>query len=153
VATSFKEVTYEVDSKGCWNCTSHCLNGGYPMFRRNGQRVRLSRWVLQEKLGRPIKEGLLACHRCNNTTCVNPDHIYEGTPLENAKDCLNAGTHVSLTGESNPASKLTEDSVRYIRSNPDIPQRKLAEILGVSQTAVWQVRNHVKWNSNKGVHK
>lgn len=147
---SFKEIAYTVDSKGCWICTSHGVNHGYPMFKRNGRRIRLNRWVLQEKLGRPIKEGYLACHKCNETTCINPDHIYEGTHADNAYDSVDAGTHVCLQGENNPSSKLTWDDVRYIRSHPEESQRKLARKFGVSQPAVWQVRNNIKWNSVEG---
>jgi hypothetical protein len=32
------------------------------------------------------KAGLEACHRCNNTKCVNPRHLYWGTSDDNVTD-------------------------------------------------------------------
>lgn len=37
-------------------------------------------------------QGIL--HKCNNKICVNPNHLYAGTPSDNAKDCVRAGTHL-----------------------------------------------------------
>lgn len=69
---------------------------GYVMFAKGqprhgymnveGTPKGVHRIALEYKLGRPIKPGLLACHRCDVMTCVNPDHIYEGTRQDNADD-------------------------------------------------------------------
>lgn len=33
-----------------------------------------------------IPDDMLACHRCDNTRCVNPDHIFIGTHADSTKD-------------------------------------------------------------------
>lgn len=33
-----------------------------------------------------MADGMPACHRCDNTRCVRPDHIFEGTSLDNMRD-------------------------------------------------------------------
>lgn len=41
-------------------------------------------WALAN--GRPPAPGKMICHRCDWRACVNPDHLYEGTASDNARD-------------------------------------------------------------------
>lgn len=147
-----KPVTYDIDDKGCHLCTSHSTSDGYPQFRRGDFKGLICRYVLQEKLGRPILKGYCALHTCNNRKCINPEHIYEGTQLENMKDSLNAGTAncLNMVGEKCPWSKLTEEDVKYIRSHPWETQRSLAKKYGVSATVVWRARRGLAWKNISG---
>jgi hypothetical protein len=43
-----------------------------------------------------ISSTQVICHKCNNTKCVNPEHLYAGTQKQNVRDSIEAGTHVSL---------------------------------------------------------
>ena len=38
--------------------------------------------------GEPFPDGMDACHSCDNPECVNPNHIWPGTRLENMRDAV-----------------------------------------------------------------
>ena len=65
----------------------------------------------------PKKDGvtLLARHRCLNKTCIEPTHLEWGTHSDNAQDKIRDGT--SLTGERNPAAKISEALAQKIKSS------------------------------------
>lgn len=62
------------------------------------KRDYVARLVLADSLGRPLVPGAFACHHCDNPSCCNPVHIYEGTPLSNVTDMWARGRAKSPMG-------------------------------------------------------
>jgi len=38
-----------------------------------------------------VQPTLLVCHTCDNTVCVNPEHLFQGDEFDNAQDKVRKG--------------------------------------------------------------
>lgn len=64
---------------------------GYGRTWFNNRHTYVHRWMLEYKLKRPLRNGCNALHKCDTPSCINPDHLWEGTHKENMEDCVNKG--------------------------------------------------------------
>ena len=85
----------------CWEWGGALNSKGYAICGYQGRQWRVSRLVYTLTKG-PIKESLFACHKCDNPRCVNPDHIFIGTQLDNITDMKRKGRG-NYVGRKNPA--------------------------------------------------
>ena len=118
-------------------------NSGYGQLTFNRQHKGAHRLVWELNFG-PIPKGLYVLHKCDVRSCVNPDHLFLGTPSENQKDCVKKGRKNAIKGEQCTWAKLRESDVSFIRSSSET-QRSLAKVFGISQTTVWMARNYKHW--------
>ena len=109
-----RKITYTVDEGGCHNCTSHKPNTrGYPTIMKDGIKTTVARHIYIATRGN-IPAGALLCHTCDNRRCINPEHLFLGTPKDNMQDMSKKGRNAKLFGERNGNSKLTEKQVLEI---------------------------------------
>lgn len=79
-------------------------------------------------------------HKCHNSLCVNPDHLYLGTHSENMRDKKIA----SRARGSNGATDLSV--VRKIKGADQARSSKSVAVeFGVSPTTVQRIRNSARW--------
>lgn len=83
---------------GCWIWRGYKNSRGYGAFsfryKENGIKKFASyraHRIAYELLIGEIADGYVACHKCDNPSCVNPDHIFIGTSLDNYRDCMSKG--------------------------------------------------------------
>lgn len=139
------------DSTGCWNWTGSMLPSGYGQVSHNGSPRRAHRVSYEVHRG-PIPDsagyhGTCVLHRCDNRACINPEHLFLGSPADNAADMMSKGRQprVKCHGAANGQARLTEAEVLAIRDAVGLSQRAIAKKFGVAQGQVSLIRLRKSW--------
>lgn len=126
---------------GCWLWSGYDVSGyGRTRFGARCNRVLVHRLIFETVVG-PIPEGMCVCHRCDNPSCCNPDHLFLGTLSDNTQDMLAKGRGGHKSGERNPTSVLTDAEVRMIRRmvSAGESQAEVARRFCVTQSSVSRI--------------
>ena len=131
---------------GCWLWMWGKNSKGYGYTGPMG-KTRGAHRVSYELYKGEIPHGMLVCHKCDNPSCVNPEHLFVGTQSDNIMDASSKGRLFIMRGSSHPGSKLTEKDViemRRLRSS-GVMGKDLAARFGVCLRLVWQIVHREKW--------
>ena len=102
----------------CWNWTGPRDKKGYGLGIYNkGRQPRIHRQSYELNIG-PIPQGLHVLHKCDNPSCVRPDHLFLGTNFDNIQDRNKKGRMNHAKGEQVSHCKLTPQQVLEIRTRP-----------------------------------
>lgn len=145
VRERFDEKYFVEPNTGCWLWTATVSSVGYASFYLNGEPRGAHRVAWEWRHG-TIPPGMWVLHSCDTRSCVNPDHLFLGTPQDNTQDMIRKGRDVR--GEQHPTSKLTTSQVDAIRqrlADGDL-QSIVATEFGVARTTVSAIAIGRSWN-------
>lgn len=141
------------DHASCWLWVRGQRNrSGYGMFRdpSKGRSVLAHRFSWEQVNG-PIPDGLFICHHCDNPQCVNPWHLFAGTPKDNIQDMLRKSRNNPANaprGERHPMARLSVEEVKAIRSLfGTTTVSNLARQFKVERATIRRVAQGATWRS------
>ncbi len=128
----------------CWLWNGAKNIYGYGTIRKN-KRFIFAHRASWEMFNGKILNNLFVCHKCDVRNCVNPNHLFLGTPSDNMKDAAMKGR--MKRGSENGRSKLFEKDIfkiRIMRQN-NISFRNIAKIFNVNKSTIQDIIHNKKW--------
>ncbi|MGC2075292.1 MAG: HNH endonuclease [Xanthobacteraceae bacterium] len=132
-----------VDKRGpddCWPWTGEVFSAhgyGQVWFEGASRRAHRVAFRLTHGYYPPYSR-----HSCDNYPCCNPEHLLEGTHLDNMRDKVERGRQPR--GSKAAHAKLTEADIIAIRADPR-PQAEIAKVHGIDGGRVSRIRTRKIW--------
>ena len=129
----------------CWEWCGSCRGGGeYGQMSIDNKMYRAHRiaWLIEHGCW----PAQCVLHHCDNPTCVNPDHLYDGTLQQNAIDRSNRGP-LHVNKKLKPQQVL---EVKELLSSGTLMQKEIADQFGVSPGAISHINNGSTWSHLRG---
>jgi hypothetical protein len=130
-------------NSGCWLWLGAVNVQGYGKISLPGSKNTVqSHRAAYELFCGPLPQGAWVLHRCDNPLCVNPEHLFLGTPQDNSRDMVAKGRH-----DAHP--RLSENAVREIRKRHAAGARQtdLAATFGVSRRQIGNIVERRNWKN------
>jgi len=140
----FEKKVLKKEENECWEWQGAIGSSGYGVIDEiPGKQIGSHRasWLIYRG---QIPEGIHVLHTCDNRKCVNPNHLFLGTLLDNTQDCNLKGRQAK--GEKNGKSKLTEADVRQILLlDKSFTNTCIARRFNVGADVISRIRSRKAW--------
>lgn len=117
----------------------------YDPFAPKGHRSTTAHRVAYALHRGKVSDAKFVLHTCDNRACVNPNHLYLGTHLDNMADQRRRGR---TKGEKQHNAKLTDADVRAIKRDTRY-QYVIAKEYGVIQATISKIKLGKTWGHIK----
>lgn len=138
---------YSIDKNGCWLFTGNLDRDGYGVFTSGrGKQLRAHRASFSFHKTE-IPEGMLVCHHCDVPSCINPDHLFLGTPKCNTQDMIRKNRLAVPKGEMSSNAKLSDQDVleiRFFRANGEL-LKHIANKFNIAFQTVSSICRRTTW--------
>lgn len=143
VARFWSKVAITANPDRCWEWQAGGHEKGYGYFSISWHNIGAHRFSVLLATGKIPTQFVL--HSCDNPKCVNPNHLREGTRLDNARDACERGQQV--VGDTHPRSILNSDQVKEIKTllGQKVLMRDIAARFGVSQGTISAISTGRNW--------
>lgn len=136
---------YKVLDNGCWEYQGVKNCYGYGRVYIGRKHTVAHRYMYQLKKG-VIPKGMLVLHKCDNPSCVNPDHLFLGTHTDNMNDMIKKKRNRKC---ENYSRKLNYEKAESIRSENNKSISEIARKYDISRSTVRDVLDHNTWKCKK----
>jgi len=125
-------------NSGCWLWLLTGPNGyGYFRYKKTQRFAHRASWEIHNG---KIPDGKLICHKCDVRSCVNPNHLFLGTHLDNNRDMMIKKRHKILKKE-----KKINSEIAFKIYNEKGFHKNIAEKYNVSRSLVSQIKRGEIW--------
>lgn len=120
----------------CLVWTRATIRGGYGQATVGKKHVLAHRRSYELFVG-PVPDKTLVLHSCDNPACINPAHLFLGTPLANMRDMLAKGR-----GRFPGPRSISGETKALIRAETGQTQAQLAAKYNLTTWAISSVRRN-----------
>jgi len=133
-------------TESCWHWIgSKNISTGYGAMHVRGKLLKAHR-VSYELFNGKIPEGLYVCHKCDVPSCVNPEHLFVGSALDNTRDKMKKGRYRNGS-DTVPHELWSEIRKNQWASYSDEKRKEIAQKTkeGLPPSEFWSEFHRKRW--------
>jgi hypothetical protein len=137
------------NDRGCWVWQGPVNHRGYGLSWHRSYAKQVHRSLYQVIFGKLASRWQYVCHSCDTPACINPLHMWIGSPADNQKDMQRKGrgfgNRKKQPGRTRPNANaprvnITPDEIRSLLAAAGVSQVHGAKLIGISERTM---RRHI----------